>query len=50
MDTLATSGGTVWLTGLPGAGKSTVAHALHDLLEERGLDSLLLDGDDLREA
>jgi len=45
-----TISGTVWFTGLPGAGKSTVAQALHDLLDERGLVSFLLDGDDLREG
>jgi len=50
MDALTTKGGTVWFTGLSGAGKSTVAQALHDLLEERGLRSYLLDGDDLREG
>ena len=49
-DALTTSGGTVWFTGLPSAGKSTVAQALHDLLAERGLRSYLLDGDDLREG
>ena len=30
-DALTTSGGTVWFTGLSGAGKTTVAEALHDL-------------------
>ena len=47
---LATTGGTVWLTGLSGAGKTTVAGALQDLLSARGLRVYLLDGDDLREA
>jgi adenylyl-sulfate kinase len=49
-DALTTCGGTVWFTGLPGAGKSTVAQALHDLLFERGLRSYVLDGDALREG
>jgi bifunctional enzyme CysN/CysC len=49
-DALRTAGGTVWFTGLSGAGKSTVAEALQDLLAERGLRSYLLDGDDLREG
>ena len=40
--------GTVWLTGLSGAGKSTIASGLHDLLSEVGIVSYLLDGDDLR--
>jgi bifunctional enzyme CysN/CysC len=47
---LTTSGGTVWFTGLPGAGKSTLARALHDLLSARGLPSCVLDGDALREG
>ena len=47
---LTTCGGTVWLTGLPSAGKTTVAQALHDLLLERGLRSCSLDGDVLREG
>jgi len=50
LDALTTSGGTVWLTGLPGAGKSTVAQVVHDLLLKRGLRSCVLDGDDLREG
>ena len=50
LDALATCGGTVWFTGSPGAGKSTVAQALHDLLLERGLRSCSLDGDVLREG
>lgn len=40
--------GTVWFTGLSGAGKSTVATTLRELLAERGVPSVLLDGDDLR--
>jgi bifunctional enzyme CysN/CysC len=44
------SGVTVWLTGLSGAGKSTIAgHAL-DLLHGAGVPALVLDGDDLREG
>ncbi len=38
----------VWLTGLSGAGKSTVSDALVDLLKREGLDAARLDGDDLR--
>jgi bifunctional enzyme CysN/CysC len=41
-------GGTVWLTGLPGAGKSTIADRLHDILLARGVAAVGLDGDDLR--
>jgi bifunctional enzyme CysN/CysC len=41
-------GATVWLTGLSGSGKSTVASALTTLLTERGVLSYTLDGDNLR--
>jgi bifunctional enzyme CysN/CysC len=39
---------TVWLTGLPGAGKSTIARALEARFAERGRPCAVLDGDDLR--
>ena len=42
------SGAVVWLTGLPGAGKSTVARALERRLFSRGGSPILLDGDTLR--
>lgn len=42
------SGATVWLTGLSGSGKSTVAVALEQLLLGRGHAAYLLDGDNLR--
>lgn len=42
------AGGVLWLTGLPGAGKSTLANALADLLRRRGLRATVLDGDRLR--
>ena len=41
-------GFTVWLTGLPGAGKSTLAKLLDDHLRQLGLPVALLDGDDVR--
>lgn len=41
-------GATVWLTGLSGSGKSTVAVALERALVERGQGAYLLDGDNLR--
>lgn len=41
-------GGVVWLTGLSGAGKSTVAQALQQSLHGRGCRTVLLDGDNLR--
>ena len=39
---------TVWLTGLPGAGKSTVAQAMFQRLRARGLRCSVLDGDVVR--
>jgi ATP sulfurylase/adenylyl-sulfate kinase len=43
------SGGfVVWLTGLSGAGKSTIAYALRDELASRGRSAELLDGDEVR--
>src|SRR5882762_7636871 len=38
----------VWLTGLPGAGKSTIADALDHELHGLGLHTYVLDGDNLR--
>jgi bifunctional enzyme CysN/CysC len=45
---LGGAGATVWLTGLPSSGKSTVAAALESALVERGRPAYLLDGDNLR--
>ena len=41
-------GTAILLTGLPAAGKSTLAQALHAALFERGVQSVVLDGDGLR--
>jgi bifunctional enzyme CysN/CysC len=41
-------GATVWLTGLPASGKSTLAAALEAQLVSRGRAAYLLDGDNLR--
>jgi len=46
--TAGVRGATVWLTGLSGSGKSTVASALTALLTERGILTYTLDGDNLR--
>jgi bifunctional enzyme CysN/CysC len=40
----------VWLTGLSGAGKSTVAGALEAALRARGVRSFVLDGDVVRQG
>jgi bifunctional enzyme CysN/CysC len=45
---LDATGTTLWLTGLPGAGKSTIAEALCAHLEQMGTACVHLDGDDLR--
>ncbi|CAA9325118.1 MAG: Adenylylsulfate kinase [uncultured Frankineae bacterium] len=48
--TPATYGATVWLTGLPSAGKTTLATALAARLHERGVSGVEnLDGDEVRE-
>ena len=45
---LGRRGGTVWLTGLPSSGKSTIASALEALLIGRRRAAYVLDGDTLR--
>jgi bifunctional enzyme CysN/CysC len=47
-EALGHGGGTVWFTGLPGAGKSTIAAAVEERLIESGAPAFLLDGDNLR--
>ncbi|HWS92576.1 MAG TPA: bifunctional sulfate adenylyltransferase subunit 1/adenylylsulfate kinase, partial [Mycobacterium sp.] len=44
----AASGRTVWLTGLSGAGKSSVAMLVEQKLLEKGIPAYVLDGDNLR--
>ena len=39
---------TIWLTGLSGSGKSTIAKLLDTKLFEKGIHSYVLDGDNLR--
>jgi bifunctional enzyme CysN/CysC len=46
--TLGQQGATVWLTGLPASGKSTIAVALERALVESGQPAYLLDGDNIR--
>jgi bifunctional enzyme CysN/CysC len=45
---LRQSGATVWLTGLPASGKSTIAVALERQLVSDGRAAYLLDGDNIR--
>lgn len=42
------NGWCVWVTGLPGSGKSVVSQALHRLLKEKGVHAQLLTSDALR--
>ncbi len=39
---------TIWLTGLSGAGKTTLAFALQEKLHRAGYSTILLDGDNIR--
>jgi adenylyl-sulfate kinase len=42
-------GFTLWFTGLPSSGKSTLARRVEEILLERGLNVEVLDGDEVRE-
>lgn len=41
-------GCTIWMTGLPSSGKSTLAVALEKTLWDRGIHAFVLDGDNIR--
>lgn len=41
-------GCVIWFTGLSGSGKSTVANTLDHILHQKGLQSVVLDGDNVR--
>ncbi|RFU85054.1 adenylyl-sulfate kinase [Streptomyces triticagri] len=43
------TGATIWLTGLPSAGKTTLARAAADRLRDAGHRVEVLDGDEIRE-
>ena len=43
-------GVVVWVTGLSGAGKTTISRQLAEKLRMNGRDCVLLDGDELRKA
>jgi adenylyl-sulfate kinase len=45
---LGSPGATIWFTGLPASGKSTIAVRLEEELVRRGRNAYLLDGDNLR--
>jgi adenylyl-sulfate kinase len=42
------TGFTIWLTGVPGAGKTTISLSLRDVLRDRGHRVEVLDGDEIR--
>jgi adenylylsulfate kinase len=48
MDLMRQKGVTVWLTGLSGSGKSTIAVELEHALLENGHEAYILDGDNIR--
>ncbi len=45
---LETKGATIWMTGLSGSGKSTIATAIEHTLVSSGRAAFMLDGDNLR--
>ncbi len=45
---LGQKGATVWMTGLPSSGKSTIAVALEQVLIQRNKHAYVLDGDNVR--
>ncbi len=47
-DNLSQKGATIWLTGLSGSGKSTIAVATEQVLMQQGKHAYVLDGDNVR--
>jgi bifunctional enzyme CysN/CysC len=48
VDALGAGGATIWMTGLSGSGKSTIAAAAEHTLVSSGRHAFMLDGDNLR--
>ena len=44
------NGRVIWITGLSGAGNSTIARATAEQLREIGITPVLIDGDEIRDA
>ena len=47
---METKGATLWFTGIPASGKSTIARRVQEILLSRGLKVELLDGPDIRQS
>ncbi|HQF53973.1 MAG TPA: adenylyl-sulfate kinase [Fibrobacteria bacterium] len=47
---MTNSGTVLWITGLSGAGKTTVSSRVQEFLRSRKVPALLIDGDRMREA
>ncbi len=47
---IKTSGWCIWITGLPGSGKSVVSRALIELLNKKGISVQMLSSDELRKT
>jgi adenylylsulfate kinase len=46
---MSDNGIVIWMTGLSGAGKSTIANHLKNILVDRSIEVELLDGDEMRQ-
>ncbi|MCZ8172579.1 MAG: adenylyl-sulfate kinase, partial [Brevundimonas sp.] len=44
----ARNAGLIWVSGFTSSGKTTIARKVRDILDRRGIPSILLDGDNLR--
>ena len=42
-------GYVIWITGLSGAGKTTLANSIYQKILKKNIKSILLDGDQLRQ-
>ena len=47
---ISETGFVIWLTGLSGSGKTTIAKSLQIALQIRGIEPVMLDGDEIRGA
>lgn len=40
----------IWLTGIPGSGKTTLANLLKDYFQKKNIPAIVLDGDEMRKT